>query len=391
VIRSIVEDLEVASADAQGSECIADRAILLAEAARIPGARISNQKIAALLARTMEQASQDPGSPTLFGGFLGLGFAVECLRALGQRGLRGSGQLDRFLLRSLSVPLPPESEFDLINGVVGAGVYLLARLPRITARRALEQLVRRLEERAEPSGRGLAWRTPPKAPRRGQIPGRVFDLGLAHGIAGIVALLAKLRVHGISPRRTHTLLRGGVNWLFDQRLDRHNLQFPAFAAERTEPKPTRAAWCYGDPGVSIAVFSAARALGDRKAAAEALDIARKVAGLSLKQSGTRDACLCHGSAGMAQIFNRLYQATGDEAMREAASAWLVRALESRRAPGGAAGFLFWGSPQPASDLPGDFWADRTLLTGSLGVGLALASACSEAPPVWDRMLLLDVS
>jgi hypothetical protein len=141
--------------------------------------------------------------------------------------------------------------------------------------------------------------------------------------------------------------------------------------------------------VALALFSAARALGDRALAAEALTIARDAAALSPQSAGIVDACVCHGSAGLGHIYNRLYQATGCEALRSAAVAWLVRAMDARKSRGGAAGFLFWGTPD-LTDLRMRFWADRSLLSGTVGLALALISACGAAPPMWDRLLLLDV-
>ena len=39
-----------------------------------------------------------------------------------------------------------------------------------------------------------------------------------------------------------------------------------------------------------------------------------------------DSGLCHGAAGVGHLFNRLYQASGDPALAEAARFWFDRAL-----------------------------------------------------------------
>src|SRR6185436_12774096 len=117
-----------------------------------------------------------------------------------------------------------------------------------------------------------------------------------------------------------------VDWLLSMRHDGDGWSFPSWIGEEIVPRPTRLAWCYGDPGVSAALMTAARHA--RKTAWEtaALDIARKAAQRPADQSGVVDAGLCHGSAGLGHLFNRMHQATGDAALGDAARYWFRHAL-----------------------------------------------------------------
>jgi hypothetical protein len=152
----------------------------------------------------------------------------------------------------------------------------------------------------------------------------------------------------------------------------------------------RSAWCYGDPGVAVALYSAARELADPDMARAALALARRSAALAPEVAIVEDTCVCHGSAGLGHLYNRLFQATGDEILREASLHWFRLALDSRRKGRGAAGFLFLGPKlSPGTRLRA--CADRSFLNGTIGVAHALVSACSDKPPVWDRILLLDLS
>ena len=383
-IREILADLPNPSIP-DAFEC-SNRAVLLAEARYLPEMRISPGAVGLWLSRAVRRASDEAGSLDLHGGTVGVALAVECLRSRPEEKFVGSSDLDRALLRLLSDPLPVETQFDLIQGIVGLGVYLLARLPRRTARRALECLVVRLEERAEPCRDGVAWRTPPRSEpllRRVALPGEILDVGVAHGVAGVVGFLAQAHARGILRYRTGALLRGGTRWLLSQRLSRRVPAFPTYVSG-DEPHPSRAAWCYGDPGVAIALFHAAGELHDRETAREALTIARRSMALSPRDAGVEDACICHGSAGLGHLSNRLFQWTGDETFRESAIRWLTHALRGRRIGRGAAGFLFF-SKRGAKRAE----ADRSLLNGTMGVAGALLSACANVAPVWDRPLLLD--
>src|SRR5438093_719443 len=75
------------------------------------------------------------------------------------------------------------------------------------------------------------------------------------------------------------------------------------------PAPTRVAWCYGDLGIAVALFLAARCVNESSWQNEALALARNVAGRPPEQSGVKDCGLCHGAAGVGHLFNRLFQAT----------------------------------------------------------------------------------
>ena len=97
-------------------------------------------------------------------------------------------------------------------------------------------------------------------------------------------------------------------------------------------------------------------------------------------SGVEDHPICHGAAGLTHIFNRFYQATGEEGFRRAAEDWLDRLFAYRQPGQGLCGF-------PAPTTEG--WLDEPgLLIGAAGIGLVLLGLVGEAEPAWDRVLTL---
>lgn len=85
---------------------------------------------------------------------------------------------------------------------------------------------------------------------------------------------------------------------------------------------------------------------------------------------------------MGHIFNRLFQATGDEAFKKAAQFWFERALEMRHPGEGVAGFRY---------ALEDGWLDAPgMVEGAAGIALALLAAVTPFEPEWDRMLLVSV-
>jgi len=155
------------------------------------------------------------------------------------------------------------------------------------------------------------------------------------------------------------------------------------------PKPTRLAWCYGDLGIAVALLQAARGVREPAWEREAMMIARRCAARPAEQSGVVDCGLCHGAAGVGHLFNRLFQATGDESLRDAARFWFNRTFDMRRPNEAIAGFPAW-MPDPERPEEKRWVAEPGILEGAAGVALALLAATTGIEPEWDRMLLVSV-
>lgn len=359
----------------RGDEAAADRAISLLDAAA-------------------EELATTPMPPSLYSGFPGVAWAMEHLRGrLFEE--EGDGEdpvleIDRALLAPLGRS-PWPGEYDLIGGLAGFGVYALERLPRPSAVELLERIVDRLAERAEVDEEGAAWFTPPEALpewQRELHTRGVYNLGVAHGIPGVLPVLAGACAAGVAVDRARPLLDGAVRWLLAHRLEPGMEScFGTNYAPWEPPAPSRLAWCYGDPGIAATLLVAARAVGEPEWEREAVAIARAAAGRPEATAGIRDAGLCHGAAGLGHLFNRVYQTTGEEAVGEAARAWFERALALRVAGEGVAGFQTWELDPEGK--PG--WRrDAGFLEGAAGIALALLAAVSENEPAWDRVLLLSI-
>jgi hypothetical protein len=211
------------------------------------------------------------------------------------------------------------------------------------------------------------------------------DLGVAHGIAGVIPFLARVHRLGLAQQTVRPLLDGAVRWLLAHMVDTPSgPTVPYFVADGVEPGPARSAWCYGDPGVAAALLLAARDAGEPAWAAAATGLAVRAAARPPGQTGVVDAGLCHGSAGLAHLFNRMYQMTAEPALADAARFWVERTLElcSAMAPG--RGVTLTEAARPA-------WKGPGLLEGAAGVALAMEAAGTTVEPVWDQMLLVSTT
>jgi lantibiotic modifying enzyme len=107
----------------------------------------------------------------------------------------------------------------------------------------------------------------------------------------------------------------------------------------------------------------------------------------MAETGVVDAGLCHGASGLALTFARLFRATGEERLRDAAVRWFERTLALRRPGNGIAGFRSWVPEEDGAE--GWAWSDdASFLSGASGIGLALLAAATCVEPAWDSVLLL---
>jgi lantibiotic modifying enzyme len=343
------------------------------------------------LGDTIDHLAGMPSTPDLYGGFTGVAWVLEHLQGwFLDEDEDAGGEIATAVEKALRIPW---IDFDLLRGLAGVGVWALERSPRPGGDECLRRVVTRLADMADRRGGMVAWATPAdQVPpdRRDSFPQGFIFTGVSHGIAGVISLLGEAQAAGVDSR---PLLDGAVQWLLAQKLPPEALSvFPSEIADKVAPgfgypRPTRLAWCHGDPGIAAALLGAARRAGEPSWEREAVMVARAAAARSRAEKSIFDAGLCHGSAGLLHLFNRLYQATGDSALAEAARFWFDRTLELRRPGEGVGGFQAW-----------DIDADRKLgwrddpgfLTGAAGIGLALLAATTPIEPLWDRALLVSI-
>jgi lantibiotic modifying enzyme len=331
-------------------------------------------------------------SASLFGGVSGAAWAVHRLaEALGcSPGDALLDDVDHRLAAHVSRS-PWRQDWDLVQGLVGVGFYGLERLPRESGQTILERVVDRLAEGAVSDDQGTSWFTAAPLLTEGQrteAPGGWTNLGLAHGVPGILQILAGAAARDVRGPTAQSLLREAVRWVLARRLaPGSGSQFPSWISPGRPPKSTRLGWCYGDLGIAVSLLGAARWIGEASWENEARAIASDAALRPASEARVQDAGLCHGAAGIAHLLNRLYQSTGDEILGERARFWIEEALRLQKPGQGIAGYLHYF---PESGKKPRWLTEPGILTGAAGIGLALLSACSDAAPGWDRFLLASI-
>jgi lantibiotic modifying enzyme len=348
------------------------------------------------LERAVEVASTADLSPSLYGGVAGVGWTLAHLAArFAAAGLavepdeESLAALDELLIELVS-PSPWSLSFDLLQGLAGLAVYAAERWPAPGARPLLAGIAQRLAETAVPQPVGLAWPQRlewiPEALRDRHSDGALIT-GVAHGAPSAICALALATRCGCADAAL--LLEPAVAWLLAQRLDDGRFPHRLVPGAAAEP-PERNAWCYGDLGIATALLTAATLTGRGTWRDAAIAIGRASAGAADAPAfGAVDGGFCHGAAGIAHCFHRLYLGTGEPAFASAFRDWLRLLLSMRRPGRGVAGLQFWGLREPETGTEG--WVDdRSLLSGAAGVGLVLLAGLRPSLATWDRLFLLSV-
>lgn len=274
---------------------------------------------------------------------------------------------------------PALAEFDLIRGLTGLGAYHLRVDPhhKITAD-VLDYLVRLTEPLPNHSSELPGWWTDlaPNGRPSPNYPHGHSNFGLAHGVAGPLALLALAKLRGVTVTGHADAINRIHTWL--DTWTQHSPSGPWWPRtitpediERGQPRdtgPGQPSWCYGTPGLARAQQLAALATADirRQHDAETALLACLNDPAQLDQ--ITDIGLCHGAAGLLHTTAR----AAADATNPALATHLPTLTERLLA-----------HLEPAD-------AGSELLDGRTGAAIALHTMFTDAIPAtrWDACLLL---
>jgi lantibiotic biosynthesis protein len=341
----------------------------------------------------------------LFGGLAGLALAGWSLSRDCTRYRRLLNTLDAALLPRVGMHADiltnqgsdgiSFGEFDLISGLTGVGAYLLCRCDNPIVLTSLKTVLHSLIAlTSEDDGRPRWW-TPAHLSgdedAAARHPFGSLNCGLAHGIPGPLALMALARSSGVAVTGLEEAIDRVAEWLVTHRADDPwGVNWPyavSFTAEGSldtagaAQAPSRAAWCYGAPGVARALWLAGVARGRSEWCNLAIAAMDAVYRRPIPARSIDSPTFCHGVAGLLQVTLRFANETRLPVFAEAA-ADLTNSLLDAYEPDSLLGYRNWE--------PGGNRVDHAgLLDGAPGVLLALLAAATSAEPLWDRAFLLS--
>jgi hypothetical protein len=222
----------------------------------------------------------------------------------------------------------------------------------------------------------------------------LLDTGLAHGITGVLTVLSKASLKNIQIPGLEKAIRTIVDWLQNTRRTIKTFEqvWPSrIGLERGQDGfiehseySYRDGWCYGAPGISLALFIAAHAIKDPSLYDYALNATKDLCVRLENQPTLKCPTLCHGLAGALATVHQISLATQDPFYLKSVEQ-LTRKILAQYDSAAPFGFKSL-SPQPdgtekTSDSP-------SLIGGSTGVILSLLFSLSTEPRPWLQIFLL---
>jgi Lanthionine synthetase C-like protein len=350
--------------DDRGSTTVAAHvrgAVLIADALARSG-RTPPCELRALLERALVIA---PNRLGLHDGAAGLLVLLDVLDPARAAFGKARARLRELLAAAVAGAVPPElpaADMDLIGGVAGHAVALRDTVPEMlpALRAYAERFVSGLEARVRAPGARDAFATGDPW----------LDLGVAHGVAGMLAALNAALPHERALAARYT----GVLLATSQRIGgAHRWDAGWQPAHRAE---ARLSWCYQTLGIAAVLRDRAVLDGDAALRALADDAVRAVL-CANDRKPPADDCLCHGRAGIATILWR-FAPDGDVFARGAVRAAhdVLDAFDERLPLGYRSYDMGDGR---STDRP-DF------LDGAFGIALFLADAATAHERRWLPLL-----
>jgi hypothetical protein len=340
---------------------------------------------------------------SLFSGVTGICFALQQASFEGKRYQRMLQNLHTFLVESVekeyleplrqkkrqSLPISPRL-YDPIQGVCGIGRYALENLEDPSFLKVAEDIVKVVVSLSQPllykEQKVPGWFLSPNdllnARNRTACPNGNFNLGLAHGVCGILAFLAIASLRGVDVEGQKEAIALIASWVRSKSVIYNTaVVWPYHVSweEEVEGRPSpimgsKDAWCYGVPGIARTLFLAGKALGDEAMKAFAIHAFHGIFSRQQKEWHLPGPTLCHGISGLLLITHEMSKEEGceDLALKVQELSDLLMSFYRPEAP--------WGFKDVEACLQGKQCELNKpgLLEGTSGVILALSSLSNPA-------------
>ena len=279
---------------------------------------------------------------SLFVGIAGICFAMGRVSMEGKRYQRMLNSLQEYLLERVNAAyLDPichnianrcsssSTLHDLIQGICGIGRYALEHLFDtrfyVLAKKIMGVLVALsqpliIKEKIVPG-----WFLSPSDPLNtvhhpSRYPHGNFNLGLAHGVPGILAVLSIAALRGVKTAGQEEAMCLFAEWIRERSFQSHGAPCWPYSIsweeetqkEKFGQERCKDAWCYGAPGVARSLFLAGKSLNDGNLKSFALDAFRGVFARSYQEWRLPGPNLCHGIGGLLLITHAMSKESGCE-------------------------------------------------------------------------------
>lgn len=280
-----------------------------------------------------------------------------------------------------------DNSYDLLYGATQIATYFLNRYKHKPEKykKFLNAYLELLYTQADKlSHNKLAWKSmiDKSAPH---ILG--YNLGLAHGIPSLIMFFSKLIQAGFQHPLLNEILTGTCKYMLsiEQDFQKYKSHFGIrLLPGQKKNEMSRIGWCYGDLGIGYAFLHASKYDENKKLQLKnkSIEIIEDTFNrISQKETLIVDNCLCHGTSGVALIYDMISKNLNDQKCKKLASYWYTKTIEQSFDYNYYAGYkIYKGNYKYESDL--------SFLSGISGIGLSLISAIYPVKPDWCEFIML---
>jgi lantibiotic modifying enzyme len=300
-------------------------------------------------------------------------------------------ELDQYI-HTFMVTDMKNGNYDFLHGAIGYAFYFLNRYRNTKSSELKQKYIDNLNEfldllegLSEDAGDGkIRWESELSI----ETKERGYNLSLSHGMSSIVGILTKLHENDDFKAKSEPMLKGAIHYILGFKTTQEDpfSIFPSWVTDKKDDEEgqSRLAWCYGDLGVAMRFWFASKTLKDEGLGKTALEVLKHSARrIKVEDSLVRDAGLCHGSYGNAQMFLRMYRETGDQEFKDAFEFWIQDGIDRGTFEDGYAGYKQWKGVDKS-------WAPETsLLEGIAGIGLSILDYLADYDTNWDECLMIS--
>lgn len=326
------------------------------------------------------------GSFSISNGITGFSWFLQHLQTEGFLDIDDDifNELDDLIYTNAKRELTLNENHDFMHGALGNMLYLSNRsLKSKTAKRYIIELVNELDLCSTKNALGKFWYESDYSLLDDEKNSKIINLNLSHGQASKIVVLSKLLSNNVIEAKS--LLIDSVDFMINNRLKNNDLlSFPPRIVNGHKEAYNHSGWCRGDLAMSISLIKASGALKDLEIKELAINVALQTTKITtFENANITDANLCHGSSGLAHMYNRLFSYTGLDVFKEQSTHWIQESLKIATNNDGIAGFKTW------DNLDNNWVVNSGFLNGTAGVGLAMLSHISKKHINWDECILLS--
>lgn len=336
-----------------------------------------------------EYSVENPAKQTLVGGYLSFGLVYHFLKKYAKMEASPyfEENLDDIAFAALEFQLDI-GNLDFLYGATGILHYmLLYTKDKNTRNRAISLYLTHLQKTKLHLEDGITWEDYYFRHREGKVG---INLGLAHGVPGILKVLLSIHAYAeLEPQKNgiKKIIQGVVSFLKNVVFEQNEIAYSYFFIPDVEQDVssvnTRLGWCYGDLSNALILFQAGKVIEDDATIQFANEILQKSCKRTLQSSTKiRDAGLCHGTAGLQHMYQIAYNYTQTEDLLNTSQHWLQETFEQCNP------FINERTYKKFNPIEKKYEIDNGFLEGAAGIGLSLITLLT-GDSSWNELLLLN--